>query len=278
MTDLVIHASSLPGFPDCARRWAARHFFALLADFGFVLRPTPTGAAMPVGTGVHAGACEALTEKMLTGRLAPLSQAEDRAIDALRQEIEEQDIAWDSRDIKDESTAERHVLAMVRVHHKEVAPGIRPASVETRLEATVCEGVILTGQSDVTEVDKTVRDLKTSVKATGAWGPQIGAYARLSRSHGQPIEHAAVDLIRRGNAKRDPESITLKQSVRACEVASQRILEGILSARSRFVDGDPDRHLYPGDPWAFTANPMSMTCGDKYCPAWGTSFCTEHAK
>jgi hypothetical protein len=34
----------------------------------------------------------------------------------------------------------------------------------------------------------------------------------------------------------------------------------------------------PGDPWAFAANPSSMLCSAKFCPAYGSDFCTEHMK
>lgn len=276
-TAIIIRASSLPGFGDCPRRWAARHLYSDVTDAGFALRSVPTGAASVVGTAVHAGAAEALTEKMTRGTLAPLSQATDRAIESLRAAEDEDEILWTDRDIKDVNDAERHIIAMTGVYHESVAPGIRPASVETRLDAMVCDGVVLSGQADVVEEDGTVRDLKTTSMTTGSWGPQVGGYARLARSYGTMVESAAIDIIRRGTTRRAPDASTLIPDVRACEVANQRIIEAVLSARSVFLSGDSSRSLPAGDPWAFAANPQSKTCGPKYCPAWGTEFCKEHA-
>jgi hypothetical protein len=42
-----------------------------------------------------------------------------------------------------------------------------------------------------------------------------------------------------------------------------------------FQEGDPERRIRPGDPWAFQSNPNSVLCGERFCPAWGTDFCRD---
>ncbi len=66
----VIRASSLPGYSDCSRMWAARTLKKEITDAGYNLTATmriSVGAS--VGTGVHGGAAHMLQSKMETGDL-----------------------------------------------------------------------------------------------------------------------------------------------------------------------------------------------------------------
>ena len=64
-------------------------------------------------------------------------------------------------------------------------------------------------------------------------------------------------------------------AVAQAETAASNILRHIAGDLETFRNGDPVRRILPGDPWAFQANPSSILCSPKYCPAFGTTFCHE---
>ena len=87
MTALVIRASSLPQFPDCGRRWAARNLRDEIEAAGYKLRTLPPSIGAAIGTGTHAAAAHELTHKMEHGDLGNPDHAEQRGIQALEEEL-----------------------------------------------------------------------------------------------------------------------------------------------------------------------------------------------
>ena len=73
-----------------------------------------------------------------------------------------------------------------------------------------------------------------------------------------------------------PPAETHLHDVTGAEVAAMAVLRRIDADIRAFRFGDPERGVAPGEPWAFLANPMSKLCSDRWCPAWGTSWCREH--
>jgi hypothetical protein len=49
--------------------------------------------------------------------------------------------------------------------------------------------------------------------------------------------------------------------------------ENVAMSLIRKLERDYKEFLETGDPNTFLANPASMLCSEKYCPAWGTGFC-----
>lgn len=279
MTDIVIRASSLSGYPDCPRRSAARLFGKLIRDMGYELRSPPGSIGASVGSGVHAGAAAILSDKM-AGRTPSLGAATDRAIDTLRERVDQ-----DSADMDDATpsmaVAERQVARMTETYARQVAPDVEPQAVEKRLEAKVpftASPFVLSGQSDVLarEPDK-LRDLKTGKQRRGNHAPQFGAYSLLARTHGAKVTGVVEDFIQRVSIKSpQPPAVRFKFDLVACEAAAVSVLRQIDMNYQMFVNGDPERGIMPGDPGAFPANPSSNLCSAKWCPAFGTKFCTAH--
>lgn len=242
---------------------------------GFRLRSTPRGIGAAIGTAVHKAAEIVLKEKALSGRLPPSSLATDCAAETLDEAVR-QGLAYDQTTQNRAATAIQ-AIGMTRAYHRVIAPIVEPIVVEERLEAEVSPGVILSGQPDVVAREPNrIRDTKTSVRPGGTHAPQIGAYSLLVRSNGLDIDEAAVDTIRRvtaGKAQPDPTSKPVRLA--HAEAAASSIVKHILSDLRTFREGDPERRIEPGDPWAFAANPQSMLCSPKYCPAFGTAFCRE---
>jgi len=276
MPDITIRASSLPGYPDCPRRYAARQFRADIKAMGYTLRDTGRSGAASVGTAVHAGAAHMLAPRIIGRDLAPLDEATDRAMEALSADLDEVGTVQWPQDTGNRNAAEQQVVRMVRAYAADIAPHIRPVLVEQRLEVTVFPGVILSGQADVLarEADA-VRDLKTGKR--GSYKSQFGAYSLIARTHGMPVDEVHEDFVERTSLKKpQPPGVSFAHDAAACESAAYAVLHRIIDDRRRFLEGDDRTRLTPGDPWAFPANPGSKLCGAKWCPAHGTSFCVEH--
>jgi hypothetical protein len=98
----------------------------------------------------------------------------------------------------------------------------------------------------------------------------------LARSHGHKIERAAIDFVKRVSpSKPQPLPVVNEAVIAHAETAAVSILRQMAMDIHTFRNGDEARRIKPGDPWAFMANPSSMLCSAKWCPAWGTEFCHE---
>jgi PD-(D/E)XK nuclease superfamily len=272
----IIRASSLTLYPDCPRRTAARLFRREIEAAGFRLRHTPRGIGAVIGTAVHGAAAMLLDDKARHGSLAPENRATDCAAINLADELASGEVAFDTT-TANRSEAMLQAVRMVRIYHRRVAPAVQPILVEERLEAEVAPGLVLSGQPDtIAREPGAIRDLKTGTRSAGTHAPQIGAYSLLARSHGLDIESATVDFVRRAPAtKPQPDPISKAVAVTAAETAATNIIRHIEGDLRTFREGDPERRILPGDPWAFQANPASILCSPKFCPAFGTEFCHE---
>ena len=274
---IIVRASSLPNWPDCERRAAATVFRRDVEAMGYVLNDRPGSIGGPIGSGVHAGARRILDHKIRTGEPGPLDDATDAAVETLR-ELTAPGFIGD-REAPDLNAAETHVVRMTRTYREQVAPQVQPTTVEERLEADAGHGIVLTGQADVIAREPgQVRDLKTG-KSLGNYRAQIGAYSLLARSNGiADIQSSAIDFIQRGSLKKpQPDAVIRTIPVAEAETAAVNVLRRMGAAIKVFREGDERLRLMPGDPWAFLANPSSMLCSAKWCRAWGTDFCREHA-
>ena len=288
METVIVRASSLSGYPDCARRSAAKMFRTEILAAGYDLRTLGSSIGAAAGSGVHAGAGLVLTEKATTGDLAPLSAATDAAIEMLRQRARDDGATFD-RETPDLRAAEGQVLAMTRAYYYGVAPKVHPVIVERRLEADVGftrQPMVLSGQQDVLAREPgRIRDLKTG-KSRSNYKPQLGSYALLAKSHpevlgGVEIIGAVEDFVQRVSAKKvsngeQPAAVSFVHDLAGAENAAVAVLRMIDVNLSVFREGDPSRFVQAGDPWAFPANPSSKLCSEKWCPAWGTAFCREY--
>lgn len=276
-TETKVRASALSGWPDCPRRGAAKLFKAEIITAGYTLRETPRGIGATIGTAVHSGAALTLTEKLRFGRLAPISVVTDCAVESYRENAAE-GVLFD-KETANGNAAEKQIAGMVEAYQRVIAPEIEPVIVEERLEADTGFGLILTGQSDVLAREPgKLRDLKTG-KRNGIHTAQLGAYSLLSKSHGLNVQTACVDFVQRvGVTKPQPDPVTTPYNIAKCENAAINTLRHIAADIKVFREGAPELGILPGDAWAFAANPSSMLCSEKFCPAFGSTFCNEHKK
>ena len=275
----MIRASSLNGWADCPRRSAARIFRKEIEAAGYKLRETPRSIAASVGTSVHRGVAVELGEKATAGKLPPVSVPTDAAVDELAEQLAQGMVAFDGERgvTQTAAQAERQVVNMVGAYHRTIAPQVQPIRIERRLEAEIEPGFVLSGQSDlVAREPQSVRDLKTGTRSPPSVAPQLGAYSLLNQSHHLSIDSASVDFVQRVRvSKAQPDPVSTKVKLAHAETAATMILSHIIKAIETFRHGDAERRIPPGDPWSFPANPSSVLCSAKWCPAHGTEFCHE---
>lgn len=273
----TVRASLTSSWPDCERRCALDLIPDEIAAAGFVIGEKRCGIGAAVGTSVHCGASTMLEEKMRTGELPPASVSTDAAIDALRAETAD-GVVFDGKTTVDMNEAEAQVLRMTSVYRRDVAPQVTSVLVEERFEAFIPwsrQKLLVSGQTDLLAREPdALDDLKTGVKMRNH-NPQLGTYSLILRSHGHSVKRTRVTFIQRVHitpktkVQVQPGAVTLDHDISKVETAAVNVLRRIDTTLTTFREGDPDRHLLPGDPWAFMANPSSMLCSGNWCRAHG---------
>jgi hypothetical protein len=270
----LLRPSSLQTFAGCQRRWAATQIPALVTEMGYDLRkslPRHIGAA--VGTGVHAGVAYTLEQKRENGDLGGAAEAENRAEAALVDGLQEGAI-WDEA-TPSLPIAKTQAQRMVRSYRRHLAPIVAPLLVEQRLVADIGDGWHLSGQADTLAAGagNTVRDLKTSAREVGNHALQLGAYGVIFQAHGLDVHGALVDHLPRVRLSAEqPPPTTHEIPLRHAVAEAWDTMDAIRGAVSEFQRraADPSGRDPAG---AFRANPSSSLCGEKWCPAFATSFC-----
>lgn len=252
----------LPAYFDCARRAAAKQFRKEIEAAGFDLRQTAPSVGAALGTSVHAAGEYLLREKMQNYTLGDVSRAVEIAVERFREETEP-GAEWDDT-TPNPNVAHFQMRRLVQAL-AERAERIMPKAVELELRADAGDGFELTGHVDVLTADDHLRDWKTG-KLHRPYQSQLGAYSLLAKSNGHAVSAASIDWIERApKTKPQPpcqsESYPLDTCERAAFATIQRIKRDVVAFRSS------------GDPWSFPANPMTMLCEARFCPAHGTRFC-----
>ena len=261
----TIRASSTSTWPDCPRRGAARIIPHLVRAAGFDLRETLQTIGASVGTATHAAVAHTMAQKALSGTLANETETEQCGIESLSNSVGNS-VRWDATS-PDLNTAEKQVLRQYRTYRLNLAEKIQPRAVERRITVTTKNGNQLSGQPDI--VDTGIRDTKTGVIHRVPLA-QLGAYSLLTRSEGETVSTLVEDYIQRVPVgKEQPAPATFEYDVGLAERAAARVIAEIETCAANFERS--------GDPLEFMANPMSMLCSEKWCPAWGTGWCREHA-
>ncbi len=263
----IIRASMLPAWPDCPRRAAARQFKELIGSAGFQLRKLLPSIGAAVGTAVHAETTAALRSRMETGTTV-INVDETRRV--FREEITE-GVEWDPT-TPNSAAAEQQIARMANELRKSPATQGETIAVEESLRAEIAEGWIVTGHIDhvraMPEGGHHVDDWKTGA-VRRPYSAQIGCYAMIADANGYNVRSAATTYVPRVALKKvqppaefHPEDLAMTK--RAAWETSHEIIRTVGAFEQS------------GDPFAFQANPMSLMCSDKYCPAHSTRFCTLH--
>lgn len=260
---MLIRVSSLPQYPDCPRRTAAKLWRPAIADAGFDLRESEPSIGASIGTGTHAAAAYDLTERQ-EGREPNTTESEQRGLQALEDDIAE-GVVWDHTS-PNLSTAQKQVIRQASAYRRDVVPQTQPVAVEQRYKATTPKGNTLSGQSDLLD-QAMLRDTKTG-KYQRVNIAQYGGYSLILKSNGLRVDRIGEDFIQRVRIREpQPPVATKEYPVHQAE----RVAWGIL----RQMESDLEQFQASGEREAFLANPTSMLCSPEYCPAFGTDFCPE---
>lgn len=269
----TIRASSLPTWNDCERRWVATAQRPLIRAAGYDLSSRETSIGAHVGSASHAGVARGWDGVQKAGEWSPLDECDDIAVETLRQREVEEGASYD-RTTPDRNAAEGAARKIIRAYRGDVPAWRRPELIEAKLAARIRDGWYLTGHTDLfTEPDRACEDLKTGVRPPEPIH-QIGAYSLMLVASGRPVNKARMTWVRRvGQKTEQPPPMTVGYDV-GLAMRLARTAVGDISAKV-----DRFRNATAPDPLLFRANPSSVLCGAKYCPAFGSAFCPEsHAK
>lgn len=271
----TIRCSTLPSYPDCARRESTKIIRDEIEAIGFTFPVTPSNAAAHIGSAVHAAGAYTMQSKIDRDNLGSDLEAIGLAINSYDEAAKEATTFDDTT--PNHNTAVLQVRHMVGAYRLHLAPKLKPIKVETRLRVDLDDGFILSGQSDLVTIEPgNVRDTKTGAMQRTHYG-QLGGYSLNERTHGQIVDRVTVDFIQRVSLKKpQPVPVSTEYDPRLAEEVAmstiRRIKADVTEFRRRVVTGDgaPEN--------AFLANPNSALCSAKYCQAWGTAYCREHRK
>jgi len=265
---IKIRASMLPSWHDCPRRGAAKQFRRMIAEAGFELREISRSIGAAIGTGLHSGVMPALKMKMQTGELPPVNSSIELGIIEFKKQAAE-GIIYDTTTAS-MSEAEKQIITMVTVYNAKIAPNINLAYLpEEELKACIQSAGIaveLSGHPDIETTDLELCDVKSGTKMRPYFS-QLGGYSLLRLSNGgKHPDRMRIDYVPRVSTKKMYPGIErYYYDVITCEREAWGVIKHIVMNVNKFLEVK--------QPWCFPANPMSMMCSDKYCPAWGTEFC-----
>lgn len=260
-----IRVSTLPSYFDCPRRAIARLFRQEILDIGYTLNWLIMGVAPLIGTAVHAGAGGMIENKMVTGKPGKLDDATEISIEKFREEILK-GVEWDATS-PNQNNSEKQIQTLTRSYYHEVQPKIKPTGVEVALTANIGDGFILSGHIDLIAGD-IIRDLKTGTRISDCQA-QLGGYSLLEKSnHKTNIKQTIMDFL--------PRVTIDKPYPGAKEIyydpgMAERVAHNVTMRMKLEVQN----FLQTKEAWRIPANPMSIICGPKYCPACGpnSNFC-----
>lgn len=263
---MKIRASMLPGWNDCARRAAAKQYRSLISEAGFELRELRPSIGAAVGTATHAGA-EYLLRAKMAGVMPDqsfITPAAHAGVEKLRKEIAP-GAEWDDTTMNLQ-TAEDQIWRMTNAYLP-IAREVTPIAVELELKAEVA-GFEVSGHLDALLAGGRIDDLKTGALKRPHQA-QLGCYALLAQANGYDVKEIGTTYVPRGKkTKPQPPAERDTYDLETAKRAAWTTIHAVKSAVQSFSE--------TGDPYAFAANPMSLMCSARYCPAWGTEFCKLH--
>lgn len=186
-----ISPSAIDTYNKCPEMWRRRYIEKDII---------PPGIAMLRGTGVHKGAEENFRQKIESKKDLPRKEIIDHAVAGYESKIKLEGVELKA----DEKAAGKKiaigkgkdsVVSLAGLLADEVAPGIQPASVEEEIRIVMddCDRDLL-GYLDLTTVDKTIDELKTSSKSQ--WKSKAGTTTQF-------IMYSLMHLAKHGELPAD---------------------------------------------------------------------------
>lgn len=265
-----IRASMLPSYQDCPRRSAAGQFRTIIEAAGYTLNQRPQIVGIAVGQGLHAGVKQQADTFISSGQWGSIDDAIDSGIDRYHQDIKD-GVIFDNNTVSS-NEAEKQIITQVKSFVYEVTPHIKPVKCERKyISVTEDKEFEFTGSADLIDTDDIIDDIKGGARSR-PYHAQFGGYALLRRAEreGETKGCRVWHMPRVSTKKSYPGAQMHVYDVKLCILSASYTINQIKSNVKSF--------LKTKSSWAFPANPLSMMCSDKYCPAWGTEFCEFNRK
>ena len=271
---IYVHASSLPTWHDCQRRWASNNLSAKA--------PGEEGNALPVrsigaiiGNHAHAAATDMLSRKR-DGDDINIVAIVDKTVEDFRKYCKTVKIDLDNGS-RSQGDAEMQMVRQIMAWHRGYLPLANPVFVEAQLQANYgLTNIVLVGQPDVvnqvSEYEWGIDDHKFG-SHPGAYDAQMGLYMLLVSAQDWFVKGSKIPQVRIDHTKRvgvksvQPETETIPRNPAACEEIARKQLDEI----------EPAVNYYhaTGDLWAFNTNPASKYCNKTSCKWFQTDYCNQ---
>lgn len=260
-----IRCSMLPGWNDCPRRAAAKQYGRLIGGAGFEIRRTQPSVGAAVGTAVHS-AIAAVLRRRQSGAVREWTAADmESALASFREEVKT-GCEWDDT-TPNALAAELQIKSLATAILNNLGDA-EPVLIEHEIKASLSNGWMLTGHIDLLDDAKTLTDWKTGALAR-PYIAQTGGYVLALEANGQEVSKAGNLFAKRVRAnKPQPEPEWREHDLATARKSAWSTIKSIQETMERFAE--------KRNPYAIPANPMSLMCSPKYCPAFGTEFCKVH--
>lgn len=252
MSNIYLRASSLDGLFDCPRRFMAMRMAATNPELRYIA--PPVGSV--IGQTIHS--------------YAEGSIDEDAVGNTVKDRYEDEGISFDGK-TPDIDTAVNQTKRMVKQFKEEfgeywkVKADAKEIALEYSREQPDGNVKILTGHIDLYS-DGDMRDLKTG-GGLGCYKAQMGAYDFLLTNNGYvEVKNIFIHRIQRCDLSKPSPPVSTE--VIDPKVAKQHFFLTQKAAYETIKIYEENE-----DPSAIAANPMSLMCSEKSCPAHGTRFC-----
>lgn len=272
MNQLVIgiHASSLDNYLDCPRRAVADKYPRILRDAGYEVRELEKYVTPFVGSGVHAGADHLNKEYIRSGLLPHARHVAEAAEigfakfnELIAKEMEHSDIQYPKLKFQNNDIIREHIAQYVQLYTEVVLPTRKLELTEQFFKVPLKDGYEYVSTLDAYG-HGTLYDLKTGDKITPAYA-QVGTYIYLLRNAGYVVHSAQLDYICKDKPSSPPQHKVIKYDADSCVEISQYATIRLMQDLEEFFES--------GDIKAFSINPRSEMCQQKFCRLWGTTSC-----
>lgn len=270
----TIRCSMLPAWDDCSRRTAARQYWKILESKGHSIKVLLPSVGAAIGTAIHKAQSHFLLAR-LNGIQEPSQSDCFEVAEASLTAALAPGAVWDDT-TPNMMVAEAQLFRMIAVLWPTLQDK-RPKIVESELQATVpmVQGWVLSGHVDYFGESGDLVDLKTGVVDRNYAG-QFGGYALILEANGHKVRTATVAYIKRVRlgtpAKPNPQPLPARfpYDIPDAKDTAWRAIKEIVQQMETYAAS--------GKPSVLRANSTSLMCSEKYCPVWGTDFCTVHKK
>lgn len=236
----------------------------------------PPGSALIIGISTHDAAAMNLKSKRDTGELLPVEQCTDTASDQVKG-LWSNGVALNKDETKDgpkkaKAAAIDLAVNLSKLHHKELAPVIKPLQVERYFRVELIGYPMdLTGRIDVEEEDDSIRDLKTSGRSP--------TQADIDASDQVTIYSLGKSVVDGATPEQLAKAFTVTQRIEERKLTMDYLVKTkvpkVVSINTKRTEAHlrrifllVEQAVVVIEKGAFTPNPNGWWCSKTWCGYW----------